>query len=198
MTRVDIAGAIKSLELFNEKAERLAGSRFLQTVLQQGSGFTWSWQQGAASTAARFGPDREAIEALVLTYRFFIQDNESSSLRNMAKRYSTLPLDPALIQQFHEGRNEVNGLLDAPMPMGAVIHGQSLTRREVWDTFIYGNLAHAKPEKRARYELWKSIPELFSMLEHELVLTLASTTTVIIRLREVNVAALQQLRQQQS
>src|SRR6266404_5800044 len=74
-----------ALNLFNEKADKLRNSNFVKAALEN-SGASLSWQEGEQIT--RTGPTEENIDAFVLTLRFFVQDNERSSFRNMSKFYT--------------------------------------------------------------------------------------------------------------
>ena len=73
-------------------------------------------------------PDDEAIDAFVLTLRFFIQDNEPTSLRNTSKLYASLPINPSHVARFG-GRRAPNALLDSPAFIS--INGESLSCRRL-------------------------------------------------------------------
>ena len=88
---MDTASIVAALDLFNEKARKLEGLSFTRILASQKTGVTLSWKEGDPVTIERSGPDDEAIDAFVLTLRFFIQDNESTSLRNLANLYAGLP-----------------------------------------------------------------------------------------------------------
>ena len=112
---LDIDLAIRTLHLFNQKAEKLAGLRFTQYMGEKQSGFTISGQRQDDDTftvqAERHGPDEEMIDAAVLTLRFFIQKREPISLRKMATLYQTLPISPKLLERFNAARDNLNGSL---------------------------------------------------------------------------------------
>lgn len=80
------------LRLFNEKAERLFSSRFWKTFIREGTGISMRFFRNHTITVTRRGPDQDEIESFILTLRFFIQDNEISSFRNLAMAYETLPI----------------------------------------------------------------------------------------------------------
>lgn len=82
---------IAAFELFNEKAEELLSSTFLNTLLQVGNNYNLSvnWESGEEiSSFVRTGPSKDEIKAFVLDLRYFIQDNEKISFRNLKKLYS--------------------------------------------------------------------------------------------------------------
>ena len=186
------AQAVTTLLLFNEKAERLEKSRFITTLLSEESGVRFHFSQDSV-VSERYGPDQEAIEAFTLTYRFFIQNNEPTSLSKMATLYQTLPVDPSLIAQFLTIRQEINQLLDSQPLMTITINDQTFTNRDIWDTFIYGGLAHAKPLKKQLFDSWKAMPLVFDFLEYIVIRLFAFTTKGILLIRAVNLKVLDQM-----
>jgi len=76
-----------ALNLFNEKADKLRNSNFVKASVEN-SGVSLSWQEGESFQITRTGPTEENVDAFVLTLRFFVQDNERSSFRNISKLYT--------------------------------------------------------------------------------------------------------------
>jgi hypothetical protein len=74
----------KALRLFNDKADRLARLSFLDHMNHPDSGVSISFnaEEGEFVKQVRRGPEEEAIDAFVLTFRYFVQDNEPTSLAN--------------------------------------------------------------------------------------------------------------------
>jgi hypothetical protein len=195
---VTIVAALRALRLFNEKADKLEASSFTRKILTERSGVEISAKRvetGVAVTATRFGPDQESIDAFVLTFRFFVQDNEPSSFRNMADFYSDagLPLDSETTRRFNEARDAVNAYLDEASFVQ--VDNRPLTHREIFDVFMWGGLAHAYAQKgrKETFDLWKSILGFFQILENEFVLALATILKAIFYIRELNKQAIQKL-----
>jgi len=61
---------ISSLELFIEKAEKLLSMNFTTEITTKKSGFTIRADKSKPVEVEWRGPDRESVEAFVLTYRF--------------------------------------------------------------------------------------------------------------------------------
>lgn len=193
---------IAALKLFNEKADKLANSRFIKTLLDGESGFRFSWGAQVAPVSERYGPDQEAIEAFTLTYRFFVQDREPCSLRNLAKMYPRLPVGPSLLQRFGVIRSELHRFLAGPPAMPITVDNtkarKEYTNQDIIDTFMNGNLAHTNNEEtRARFESWRSMPLVFPIFEFNFVRAFALMTKGILQIRSVNVEALDQLSKRQ-
>ncbi len=89
-------GTPKALELYVEKADHLMSRRFVQQVIAQ-SGMKFELRVGLDEETDRLTilgldrdfPDREAIEAFILTYRLFFLDRERflfPTLEKLVKR----------------------------------------------------------------------------------------------------------------
>jgi hypothetical protein len=78
----------RRLELYNEQAEVLLGSRFAAVMFGQMTGMTLSWEEGGPLQATVKGPDDEAVRAFALTFRMFFRDGDGISFREMAEIYT--------------------------------------------------------------------------------------------------------------
>ena len=176
---------LQALRLFNEKAEKLAGNTFTTRVFGEDSGVTIHWSKGEPLTVQRRGPNQESIEVFALTLRFFMQDNEGCSLRNVARLYEDALVAAELKERFREVRQELNLYLDSP---GFLVNTPDtrLTRREVLNTFLYGALAHANPDMKERYDRWMSYGSLFEVQWNALVVVLADFMQFIVYIHDLN------------
>jgi len=66
----------ESLRFFNKKADKLLGLSFTKSVFGESTRLEISMEDGGPLKVCRWGPGDEATDAFVLTFRFFIQDNE--------------------------------------------------------------------------------------------------------------------------
>jgi hypothetical protein len=151
-----------ALELFNEKAERLLQSSLVASLLDPNTGVKISGERQAdgsfeLSTHLK-GPSQEAIDAFVLTFRFFIQDNETMSLRNIAEVYRESGLDQEFLDRLESARSATNRLLDSDNLFNITFNESTPSNRDVMEAFIYGGLAHANAEKRRLLSEWLGFP----------------------------------------
>ena len=165
MTKED---AISTIHLFVEKADRLARSEFVKSAIA-GTGVKFSSGVGKATTVERRGPTEENIDAFVLTFRFFIQDNERISLRNFSAIFGSSFALPQETADFDNLRSEVNAFLDSPTMFK--VEGV-INRRDLMEVFIYGGLSHANPQKKERYDAWMEHGVLGPFMENEFVAVL--------------------------
>ncbi len=141
----------------------------------------------------------ESIDAFLLSLRFFLQDNESSSFRNLAKHYNLLPLPQELRDQYHRIRERLNGFLDAPGAIGMVKKGEpaALSRRSILEAYLWGDLAHrSHPKSASHRELrdWLKQDPMFEALGRmQLVVLLGDLAEIIGLAKDLNVKSLKHL-----
>ena len=143
MQTMTIDDHIRILERFNEKVGRLNQRGFAEE--SKGGGTIVEWRKGLGWDGIHVGPSERTVEASVLTLRFFIQDNESTSLSNIAQLYSNLNIEAQLATQFCETRDKLNSYLDSASNLSISEEGP-MTHRDILKLFIYGDLAHANDQ----------------------------------------------------
>lgn len=188
----DLDKIAKAFRLFNEKADKLERLSFLEKMNHPDSGVSMSFnaEEGEFVKEVRRGPEEEAIDAFVLTFRYFIQDNERTSFGNMEKFYLEAPLDPALQQKFVKIRKEVNEYLDKPTNL--TFNNETLTNRRLMEIFIFGGFSHANEEKRRIYKtLMGSMGGL--LFENEFLRILRNIHVAIAYMKSLNEEALKHL-----
>lgn len=190
---MDKMDAISTLKLFNEKVGKLIDSRFVKHV-QENKGMKVSIKSsvGEKVDISHNLPDQDAIDAFVLTIRFFIQDNESTSLRNMVKLYNEISVAPDIKADFNDVRDKLNSELSKKSMFNLL--GKDLTRGEIFDTFIYGGLAHAETRKKDDFDKWMRIGEpLAALITAEFNNVLIYFLDCIACIRKVNLRTLEEL-----
>jgi hypothetical protein len=175
------------LALFNEKADRLLATR----LARDGTKLTITWEQDKPLVVELEGLDDEAVDAVVLTARFFIQDQpDRVSFRSLAEIYEKPSIPAELAEHFRKQREKLNGHLDAQSP---ITFNVPRTRREVFDTFVYGGLSHADAAKRRVFKEWRAHPEGWPLMQSEFSGTLMLLVECVSHVRAVNHALLDTL-----
>ena len=117
-----ISEAISALELFNEKVHKLANSSFVRDMQGDDVGVKNSGKRTENGSfeviSKRNGPSSESIDVFALTLRFFVQNNERSSLANVAALYENFEFHEDLLGRFNSARVAVNSLLNASNDLG--------------------------------------------------------------------------------
>ena len=186
-----IAKALPVLQLFDEKAAKLERSLFTEFIRKESVGFSFDYEAGNVNVYVR-GPHPEAVDAFVLTLRFFVQDNEATSFRNMEKLYKTLPVSTELITQLQEARAKINAFLDSNSMFE--IAGKKLLNREIFEVFLWGGLAHANGKLKERFDAWASDEYLFPLINMEFHSILAEVLRFTFWLRDHNEFAMRELK----
>jgi len=131
------------LQRFIAKATEVYESRYAQEVQQPISVSVDFHVKEGSATSSRTGPDEEPVKAAILTLRFFCQDNEHISLRNMSIFVSGLQVGQSLKDEFTTIRDKFNCYLDhVHGPPQFQIDGHMITNREILEAFLYGKYAH--------------------------------------------------------
>lgn len=178
---------LKTLNLFNEKVDRLEKNSFVKHIFSQKTGVTISSKKNEEVKIEKRFPEKESIESFVLTLRYFIQDNEKISFRNIGKIYDKLPDNNQKKDFFQDARNKLNNFLDTPdNQLSIKENDRVLTNREIFDTIIYGELAHTNENKREIYKRWMKNPILASIIENEFNVILGAIMNILMYVQNLN------------
>jgi hypothetical protein len=106
---------------------------------------------------SREGPADESLRAFLLSFRLFRDDKEQISIRNMAERVDTLPIEESLKQAFSDGREALNHYLDSThrIPEFHIGDRPPLTNRQIFDAFTFGKYAHLTQSKTVEH--WEQL-----------------------------------------
>ena len=99
--------------------------------------------------------DQDEIDAFVLTFRMFIQDNDRISLRNLSTIYASSWMQGGNAQEcFEDARKSLNDHLESA---ATIMFGEAtISVRTIADVVIYGGLAHTSAEKSKIFRSWKN------------------------------------------
>lgn len=143
--------------------------------MAQPTGVDISWTEEGQVVAHR-GPNQEAIDAYLLTFRFFIQGNESISFRNMGDNFRNID-DEEILKKFEEAREALNGFLDGSSHFN--VNGM-VSRRRLMEVFIFADLSHANySEKRDSYKSWMRDEFMAELMNNEFRLIIGKALIMI-------------------
>jgi hypothetical protein len=160
----------QALQTVVDKAQRLNRSHFVEYLRKErkfSAGV--SWRAAGDLIISREGPDDDAIQALALTLRFFLQNREPISFHNLSE---TVAQDPELSEEWKREvkrtRDDLNSFLDdTPSPVALIYNEHKLTRREILLSRLYGDLAHSNAEDRTVFEAITNDPFLRPLYQQE-------------------------------
>jgi hypothetical protein len=179
------------LGLFDEKADLLAQRRFSQRLRDEGAGVRLRSGTGERHVTY-FGPDDEDLAAFLLTLRLFLQDNERTSLRNMARLYSALPISEALRQEASDRRSALNTKL-AEAPHVRIVGEGIDTLCAVLDVFMYGHHAHANSAKRMIHRRLTNDEEIYALARHGFLQAVTEVRNAVFWFRDFHTRVRQEL-----
>ena len=104
---------------------------------------------------------------------------------------SNTKIDSRIIEHFEFYRNQVNVFLDSDYKM-LKLNEKHLKRIEIFDTFIYGNLSHAKSPKKYLFDEWRSDQIIFPFIENSFVETLSVFLDAIFYIYDLNILVIEQ------
>lgn len=146
------------LELFNQTADKLINSDFIKESEQKWIGGTYSWKTNEKTenldySFKKVSHNETYTEALILNLRKLTQNNDYASIGNLARIYDEMPIDNKYKTDFRDLRDDLNKFLDTPTIQS--VNGKP-TSRDIFDTFVYGEIAHSSQRERAILNLWKT------------------------------------------
>ncbi len=178
---VDIA----LLHLFQEKAKELEDSIFVRFIAsQKGLSTSLQGRAGEPLTPERTGPSEDEIRSSVLTIRLFCQDNDRISIRRTASLIDSLSIDQSIKDEYARWLSELNHYFDAPTSIGFDVGIGPVTRRLLFETFLYGLYAHLEEPKYQLILQWRGMP-FFDDMKMEFDMILLKFTQVVARLSRV-------------
>jgi hypothetical protein len=174
----------RRLRLFNEKANDLEGYGFVKTLYDQETGVMMSGD-ARGMEVVMIGPDDEALDAFLLTARLFYQDRDRISIETLAEIYGREGITQDLSDEFERVRKALNERLDSHPAIRFEIHGVSITRRRIFEVFLYGWRGHVNPDKQRVYEEWREGP-FFPFMSNEFVVTVGEYFNCVRAVRDIN------------
>ncbi len=130
---------IAILKKYNSRVKTILDYSFVQHVQNNGVHLNLKISENGIIDTNNFA-SKEALHATILNLRYFMQDNEDISLRNMAKLYSKLDVSQDIENEFNKIRDKLNSELDKNCN---ITFGQEkLTNRKIFEVYVYGDAAH--------------------------------------------------------
>ena len=182
---MDIDEGLTALKKFNEKAEKLRRLTFTDIILKKLNKVIIDYSGKRGLIIKRKGANEEQIDAFLFTLRFFYNKRDGCSFGAIRDFYNTLPIPK-------DKRDLLNSLLDGLdqfMNSKALMafEGQGYTRKEIFDTFMWGELAHETDDKLVeQYNRWMKNKLNGYLFESEFIFILSGILMNIFAIEELN------------
>lgn len=178
---MNLDSAYPILKLFIAKANKLEESSFLKSIHNEFR-IGLKVKVGNPVEINSVRPQQESIDAFILTFRFFIQDNEAISLRNLQKIFESKLVTKSEKKEYDFIRTELKDFLSEGAKIE--IKEDKPTNLEVMETVLWGELAHTNENKKKRYEKWMNTNELFQeLIWHSFIISIIKIVIVIQRIK---------------
>lgn len=184
--------AIADLELFNEKANVLRHSSFVEKQLRNQSAFMISCSEGQKPESVLIGAEGESVDAAFLTLRMFIQNNDRISIGNIAKIYQSEIYISSFRQEFESVRCQINTYLDSKVEIE--FFDKKYTNKEIIHLLLYGSKGHSNKEKEAELKKIMRNPILTNLFLYRINVAATNLIKGILAISEINDRVLQSLR----
>ncbi len=171
---------------FSEKVNRLQSSSLLQFMTSKGWKVDWNFEEDRPGEEALM-PQVEHLEAYILNLRFFVQDNEPTSLRNIASLYKRECKDAKLLERFIEVREAINRELDRDLWFK--FNGETVTYRAIFEGMIYSRFAHANKGAHKLFETMATHPFGYMLAMDEFLRCIRVVHTGLLLVNKLNAAA---------
>lgn len=183
----------QALELFVEKAEKLSDGEFSQFIASTSLQLNINWTAQEPLNVELTTPKEGASDALILTLRFFIQERDGINILKVNKFEQDSSLSQNWCAHFQDTRQKLQKIMDSsPNNVGFQFGTEKLTAQTVMETFLYGEMAHAKKDKRERYLQWKNREGTwFPMLQHAFNIILVEVLVAVCWIAHVTKLELQ-------
>jgi hypothetical protein len=136
-------------------------------------------------------PDADATDAALLTLRMFNQNNEPFSLCNVARLAAT---DPGISAEWKDWFNHYRDTLNQHLDSGSrlVLDGERPTNRDIFEAFLYGEMAHTNAAKPAALATWRrDAGPVFPLVETLFAMVIVDFLNVIFQIVYITRAELE-------
>lgn len=156
------------LKIFIEKSTKLESSSFLEKITEEFR-LEVAWSESSGMTVKSIRPNQESIDSFILTFRFFVQDNEPISIRNLKSLFDSQLVSKKERKKFYEIRESLNVFLNESSNL--CHKNNNLSFNDILQTILYGELSHSNKEKKAKYDQWmNSIPFFQEAVWHKFMI----------------------------
>lgn len=150
-----------------------------------------SWKMGEQCESIIIGAEGESIDAVLLTLRMFMQNNDRISIQKIAKIYAEEEELSGYKSQFDTLRDAINGYLN--QFNGVVFFGSKYTNKEILDLVLYGLKGHSNRAKEIEIRGLSESPIIYNMFMNQFNVAVSKFIVGIVELAKINKKALSDL-----
>jgi len=137
------------------------------------------------------------LDGFLVTFRMFVQPRDRIALYPLARDSQRQPIPqkpelldlPGLSLDWHEKVEQAYKLVDdflAIAPPYLIYNGESITRRKILETFLYGDNVHVNDPERDTFNEWRRLRDFFGKLQLEFLAILGFMFRQILEVAEAS------------
>jgi hypothetical protein len=189
---MDAIQLMRVLETFNERAERVFHSKFNLEILPRTDINRLTVGPDGIVTSPGIRDFRIELDAFVLTYRLFFQNNEPFSIANISVAYQSSLIPQEMRESLRTTREHHNRFLDASLI--TTWQGGARTFRELHDIVIYGELAHVNEKKANKFKTWDQDTLTSHAMWSQFAIAVSFSISVIDHIQSLNCIVIRNLK----
>jgi len=171
-----------TLKRFIDKCSKLENSRFVKSISQEfrlGLNIT----SGGPLKVTSIRPDQDNIDAFILNFRYFIQDNEPTSIRNLKEFFNSSFVTKEEKNKFNSLRRNIQKYLSSSSNLA--IFEKEFSHGELMDTFIYGGISHATEVKEQKFHSLMKREDAKEFFWHKFIIIISFMLNAIKYIRDM-------------
>ena len=178
------------LQLFNDRVERLEQTRLSGSLSKASHTLPYEKVMNRQWVAADdIVPDD--VDSFVLHLRLLLQNGDGFSIDCLSRIYEQQTTPSELRIQFNRQRESLRIYLAAPSPISKLDKTRNYTNKELFDTIIYGGLAHGDEKFRLEYYILTSQGFFSAFVFGAFLQTLKRMFGVLKKIRDLNLGLIE-------
>jgi hypothetical protein len=170
-----------TLERYVEKCNKLEKSRFSESLSNEFK-LEINITSGESIETNCIRPDQDNIDAFILNFRFFIQNNEPTSLRQLTKIFDSNFVTQEEQNNFNLLRSNISDFLSSSSNLA--MFEKNFSHGELMDIFIYGGISHATKDKAEKFDSIMARGDAREFFWHKFVIVLSYMMEAIVYLKK--------------
>jgi hypothetical protein len=170
------------LTRYIEKCNKLENSRFTESILKELK-LEINITRGEPIKTTCIRPDQDNIDAFILNFRYFIQDNEPTTIRKVSQIFESMLVTKEERSNFNSLRNNIKEFLSSSSNLA--MFDKNFSHGELMNVFIYGGIPHATKGKAERYNSIMVREDTSEIFWHKFVIILSFMIQAIVYLKNM-------------
>ncbi|WDE09367.1 hypothetical protein [Thalassomonas haliotis] len=171
-----------TLKRYIEKCNKLEKSRFTESLSKEFK-LEINITSGGPLETSCIRPDQDNIDAFVLNFRYFIQNNEPTSIRNLTQFFNSDLVTQEERSNFNLLRSNIKDFLSSSSNLA--MFEKNFSHSDLMDVFIYGGISHATKDKAEKFNSIMEREDASEFFWHKFIIILSFMMQAIVYLKNM-------------